>query len=254
MEITGTIITLNEEKNIAACIKSLQTVCEEIVVLDSESSDRTVEIAKELGAKVVLQPYLGDGPQKAFAASKAKHDWVLSIDADERVDEELIAAIRKLDLENTPFDAYFINRKTYIGDEWIKVWYPDKIARLYNRKTANYEAKRGHAKVTHKNGAQLNGHILHYSFSNYEELINQSAKFCIRSAVMLKEKNKKIGPLDPFIHALGAFVRKYIFKKGFLHGESGLTISVTTAYGSYMKYAIARKHYLDKTSSSNSPK
>ena len=243
-KITGTIITLNEEKNIADCIKSLQAVCDEVVVVDSNSNDKTVAIAKEHGAKVVLQSYLGDGPQKAFAAEQASNDWILSIDADERIDEELISAIQQLDLDKSPFDAYFINRKTYIGKEWIKVWYPDRIARLYHRKTAQYEQKMGHAKVIHKNGGQLPGHILHYSFNNYDELINQSARFCIRNANMLKEKNIKIGPLDPVLHAFGAFTRKYFFKKGFLHGEPGLTISITTAYGTYMKYVIARKYFL----------
>jgi len=246
-KITGTIITLNEEKNIAACVKSLQLVCDEIIVLDSQSNDKTIEIAKNLGAKVIIQPYLGDGPQKAFAANQATNDWILSIDADERIDEELVAAIRKSNLNtSSTFDAYFINRKTYIGNEWVKVWYPDKIVRLYNRKSANFESKRGHAKVIYNNATQLGGHIIHYSFSNYDELINQSIKFCIRNANMLKEKNKKIGPLDPLLHALAAFVRKYILKRGFLHGESGLTISITTAFSSYMKYVIARRHYLKK--------
>jgi len=245
-KITGTIITLNEEKNIAACIKSLQAVCDEIIVIDSESKDRTVEIANELGAKVIIQPYLGDGPQKLFAAKQAKNNWIICLDADERIDDELITSIQQLNLNTSPYDAYFINRKTYIGDEWIKVWYPEKIARLYDSKTANYKPSIGHATVSHKRSSQLNGHILHYSFSNYVELLNQTTKFCIRDANIFNEKNNKIGALDPFLHALTAFVRKYIFKKGILYGESGLTISITTAYRTYMKYVMARKHYINK--------
>ncbi len=245
-KITGTIITLNEEKNIAACIKSLQVVCDEIIVVDSESKDRTVEIAKDLGAIVIIQPYLGDGPQKLFAAKQAKNNWILCLDADERIDDELATSIQQLDLNTSPYDAYFINRKTYIGEEWIKVWYPEKIARLYNSKTANYKPSIGHATVNHKNSTRLNGHILHYTYEDYDDLANQTTKFCIRDANVYKSKNKKIGPLDPFLHALMAFVRKYIFKKGVLYGESGLTISITTAYRTYMKYVIARRHFLGK--------
>jgi len=245
-KISGTIITLNEEKNIQACIESLQKVCSEIVVLDSESTDRTVEIAQQLGAKVVIQSYLGDGKQKAFAADQAENDWVLSIDADERLDQELIQSINELDLTKTQFDAFILNRKTFIGQEWIKVWYPDCIARLYNRHKARYEPKKGHAKVIHSQSKKLDGNILHYSYSDHADLINQNAKFCIRSANMLTEKNKNVGPFSPALHALSAFIRKYFLKKGFLYGESGLTIAISTAYSSYMKYLIARKHNLEK--------
>ena len=125
MKITANIITLNEEKNIEEVIKSVRKVCDEVLVVDSRSSDRTCEIAESLGAKVVKQEYLGDGPQKAFGAPLAKYDWVLSIDADERLDANAIEAIKKLDLDSTIYDAFSFARKTFVGKSFIKLWYPD---------------------------------------------------------------------------------------------------------------------------------
>ena len=241
MKISATIITLNEEKNIRDCITSVQNFCDEVIVLDSESTDATREIATEMGATVIVQPYLGDGPQKACAASHASHDWVLSLDADERVDAEMAKAIAAVDLDNAVADHFAFNRKTFIGDEWNRVWYPDFCVRLYNRKTAEYEKKMGHAKVIGDSPAKLAGHILHYSFDDYEHLARVTIKFANRGANMFVEKNKKIGPLSPITHAVTAFLRKYLGKKGIFYGESGLTVSLTTAYGTYLKYALARK-------------
>ena len=246
MMISGTIITLNEEANIADCIRSLQQVCDEVVVADSQSQDRTVAIAEELGAKVVVQPYLGDGPQKAFAAQQASHDWVLSVDADERLDDDMVEAIRALDLANTECDAFAFNRKTFIGKTWIRVWYPDYVIRLYNRKTAAYEPIKGHAKVQAERIQRINAHLIHYSFDDYHELMRQNARFSARGASILLDKNKRIGALSPLIHALSAFFRKYVSKKGFLYGEPGFTVSLATAYGTYMKYVMARRKQRDR--------
>ena len=119
--IIANIITLNEEKNIEKVIKSVQEVCDDILVIDSLSTDRTCEIAESLGAKVIKQAYLGDGPQKAFGAPLAKNEWILSIDADERLDVNAIEAIKNLDLANTPYDAFSFARKTYVGKAFIKL-------------------------------------------------------------------------------------------------------------------------------------
>lgn len=241
MDITATIITLNEEDNIRDCINSVQGVCSEVVVLDSGSSDKTCEIAESMGARVVVQPYLGDGPQKACAASHASNDWVLSIDADERIDDEVVKSIQSLDLATTDSDHFAVNRKTFIGDEWIRVWYPDYCVRLYNRSKAEYEDKVGHARVIGTKQAMLAGHILHYSFVDYEDLAKVTVKFANRGAGMFLDKNKKISAFSPFLHALTAFLRKYIGKKGMFYGESGFTVSVMSAFGTYLKYVLARK-------------
>ena len=114
MSITGIVITLNEQNNIRDCIENMQTVCDEIIVVDSNSSDQTREIAAELGAKVIVQEYLGDGFQKNFALNDASSDWILSLDADERLTPEMIAEIKSLDLKSTKYDASGINIKIEI--------------------------------------------------------------------------------------------------------------------------------------------
>ena len=127
-QITGIIITLNEANNIESCIESLRQVCSEIIVVDSNSQDQTVALAEAAGARVFRQPYLGDGPQKNFGLQFASHDWVLSLDADERLTPELVATIRQLDLTTTPHDAFAMRRRNYIGSRWIKRcgWYRRK--------------------------------------------------------------------------------------------------------------------------------
>ena len=238
MKITANIITLNEEKNIEDVIKSVQTVCDEVLVIDSLSTDRTCEIAESLGAKVIKQKYLGDGPQKAFGAPHATYDWVLSIDADERLDTNAIEAIKQLNLENTKYDAFSFARKTYVGKNFIKLWYPDRVTRLYNRTKCAYSTAKGHAKVETNNVCDLKADMLHYSYDDYVHMIRTTEKFIKRGAVLAYEDGKRANSFDPFIHGVGALFKALILKGGILHGINGLNVAVISAYSSYMKYAV----------------
>ncbi|AXH10235.1 glycosyltransferase, family 2 [Malaciobacter halophilus] len=238
MKITANIITLNEEKNIKEVIKSVQTVCDEVLVIDSLSSDKTCEIAESLGAKVIKQEYLGDGPQKAFGAPFAKNDWILSIDADERLDLNAIEEIKKLDLENTTFDAFSFARKTYVGNNFIKLWYPDRVTRLYNRRKCAYSTAKGHAKVETQNICDLEADMLHYSYEDYIHMIRTTEKFIKRGAVLAYEDGKRANVFDPFIHGVGALFKTLILKGGAFHGINGWNVAVVSAFSSYMKYAI----------------
>ena len=239
MKITGNIITLNEEKNIKDCIESLQNVCDEIIVVDSNSSDSTVEIAKALGAKVIMQAYLGDGPQKNVALAHAENTWVLSMDADERLDEDMINSIKEIKKEAIHPDAYSFKRKNYIGERWIKHcgWYPDVCIRLYNKEKARFRDVAGHSGVEAKDVTKLAGNIIHYSYKNYHDLLHKTNRFSSRGAKMLQDKNRKANGFSPFVHFMAAFFRKYLLQKGFLQGVDGLTISLTASINSYMKYA-----------------
>lgn len=145
MNISATVITLNEEGNIRDCILSLQKICNEVIVVDSLSTDNTVLIAEDSGAKVYKQKYLGDGPQKDFGVQFAKNDWMLSIDADERLDEDAILEIKKLDLNTTDYDGFALRRKNFVGEHWIKAagFYPDSVVRLYNKNKTRYLPKNG---------------------------------------------------------------------------------------------------------------
>lgn len=238
MKITANIITLNEEKNIADVIKSVQEVCDEVLVVDSLSSDRTCEIAESLGAKVVKQAYLGDGPQKAFGAPLAQNDWILSIDADERLDLNAIEAIKNIDLENTPYDAFSFARKTFVGKHFIKLWYPDRVTRLYNRKKCAFSTAGGHARVQTRNVKDLDADMLHYSYEDYSQMIKTTHKFITRGARIAHEEGKRASSFDPFLHGMGALFKALVLKGGAFHGIHGWNVAVISAFSSYMKYAL----------------
>lgn len=246
--ITGVVITLNEEHNIEACIQSLQQVCSEIIVVDSGSSDATVSKAKALGARVYTQPYLGDGLQKNHGLQFATYDWILSLDADERLTPELIIAIRQLDLHSTQVDAFAMRRRNYIGSRWIKRcgWYPDYCARLYNKQKTRFKAVKQHAYVDAKRVEKLSSDIIHYSFRNLGELFAKSGRnFSSRSAKIMYQKGKRAHAWSPFLHGSNAFIRKYLFQLGILGGVDGFTVSLSSALNSYLKYAKLLEYQRD---------
>jgi len=238
MKITVNIITLNEEKNIESVIKSVQEVCDEVLVIDSLSTDKTCEIEESLGATVIKQAYLGDGPQKAFGAPLAKNEWILSIDADERLDVNAIEAIKNLDLENTPYDAFSFARKTYVGKAYIKLWYPDRVTRLYKKSACGFTTAGGHARVDTQNVKALDADMLHYSYSDYSEMIKTSHKFITRGAKIAHAEGRKVSSFDPFLHGVGALFKTLILKGGAFHGINGWNVAVISAFSSYMKYAL----------------
>ena len=147
--ITGTIITLNNEAVLEDCILSLKNICDEIIVLDSLSNDRTVQIAKDLGARVYSQDFLGDGPQKKLAASYSTNDWIFSLDADERIEPDLIEYVNNLSLQSSDSMSYSFKRRYYCGKKWIKAasFYADRVIRLYNKKFTGYTSSTSHAYV-----------------------------------------------------------------------------------------------------------
>ena len=238
MKITANIITLNEEKNIRDVIKSVQEVCDEVLVVDSLSSDKTCQIAESMGAKVIKQNYLGDGKQKAFGAPLAKFDWILSIDADERLDTNAINAIKKLDLENSEYNAFSFARKTYVGKNFIKLWYPDRVTRLYDRRVCGYTTAGGHARVVSESVKDLDADMLHYSYDDYAHMIKTSHKFITRGAKLSYEDGKRSSALSPFTHGVGALFKALILKGGLFHGINGWNVAVISAFSSYMKYAL----------------
>lgn len=237
-KITTIIITLNEEKNIVDCINSVKDISDEVLVIDSNSSDKTREIAESMGAKVVIQNYLGDGPQKAFGEPIAKNSWILSLDADERLDRNAIDAIKALDLENSKCDGYIFRRKTFIGDNFIELWYPDKLIRLYNKESATYSKEMGHAGVIATKTEELDGDILHYSYDDYSHMINTISKFATRGAKILFEKKKFASWYDPMVHGTFMLFKSLVLKGGMFHGRHGWNVAIVSAFSSYMKYAI----------------
>lgn len=236
--ISGTIITFNEEDHIEACVASLQKVCAEVVVVDSLSTDRTVTLAEAAGARVVAQAYLGEGPQRNLTERLATHDWILALDADERLDDELEAAIRGLGLAD-PDEAYAFNRKSFVGPRWIRGpgFYPDFVTRLYNRTRAAYEPKPGHAGVQAPRVRRIPGHILHYTYDGLTDWISKINWLTSRDAQGMFSAGRPPSALRPVRSALAAAFRQLVLRGGLLRGADGWTITMTSMFRSYMKYA-----------------
>jgi len=246
--ITGIITTLNEENNIIECIESLRLICNEIVVIDSESTDNTIELAKEMGAKVHIHPYLGDGIQKNIGIQYASNKWIFNLDADERITNELAEEINNINLAKTTFEAFAVKRKNFIGSRWIKCcgWYPDYLVRLYRHDKTRYEEVKQHASVPSNNKKMLGSDIEHFSFKNIGELFSKpNRNFSTRSAKILYLNKKKANAFTPFLHGFSSFVRCYFFKGGILGGVDGFSISLSAACASYLKYAKLLEYWRD---------
>jgi glycosyltransferase involved in cell wall biosynthesis len=235
--ISGTIITYNEEDHIEACIVSLGRVCDEVLVVDSLSTDRTCDIARAAGARVVLQKYLGEGRQRTVTEKESAHDWILALDADERVDDEMAAAIGNLDFDD-PSVAYEFNRKSFLGDRWLRGpgWYPDFITRLYNRTKAGYADRYGHAGVVAPRVVRAPGHILHYTYDDVSDWIAKINQVTSLDAQGMFEAGRPRSQWKPAMSALASLVRQLIIRGGLFRGMDGRTIAVTSAFRSYIKY------------------
>lgn len=246
--ISANIITLNEEENIAECINSAAQVCNEIIVVDSGSVDNTVNIAESLGAIVVRQPYLGDGIQKNVALKYVTNEWVLSVDADERLTSEMVSAIKHLKLNENKYDSYAFRRRNMIGSRWIKEcgWYPDYCTRLYNHPLVRFSNVKQHASVKSNNTLKLDADLIHYSFENIGQLFSKPGRdFSGRAAKILYQKGRRTTASAPFFHGLSAFFKKYLLQYGFLGGVDGMTVAISAGLNSYLKYAKLLEYQRD---------
>lgn len=238
--ISGIVTTLNEERNIAECIHSLQQVCDEVIVVDSLSKDRTREIAEQEGARVFIQSYLGDGIQKNVALQYVKNDWVISIDADERLTPELVEFLKHTDLQTTPYDGFAVRRRNYIGSRWVKScgWYPDYLVRIYRHSKLRFADVKQHAWVPTDNTLRIKADLIHYRYKNLGELFAKPERnYSTRGAKILYLKGKKAHSWTPVFHGVGAFFSNYFLRGGILGGIDGLTLSLAVANNSYLKYA-----------------
>ncbi len=246
--ITGLIITLNEEKNILDCIASLRQICEEIIVVDSGSTDNTLALARSAGAVTLQQPYLGDGPQKNVGLSVASHTWVFSLDADERITPELAAEINALDLSASSADAYDMGRRNYIGSRWIRCcrWYPDRLVRLYRSDRTRYCDSRQHASVPCPHPGHLKGDLLHYTYADIGDMFSKQVRsFSKRSAKIIYLSGKKVHFWSPVVHGTASFFAHYFVRGGIWGGLYGLCISMAMSLNAFLKYARVLEYYRD---------
>ncbi len=238
-KISAAIITFNEEKNIERCIKSLVEVSDEVIVVDSGSTDSTIEIANNLGAKVIFNKFEGHIQQKNFAITQTSNDWVISLDADEALSNELKSSILK-SKENLFGDGYKFNRLTNYCGKWIKHcgWYPDTKIRLFRKGKGTWGGKNPHDKYILSNGdaIHLKGDILHYTFYEVKEHKAQIEKFSNIAAQSLFELNKKSSWSLIIAKTVFKFIRNYFLKLGFMDGITGFHICRLSAHATYLRY------------------
>lgn len=239
MKISGLVITYNEEKHIGKCIDALYRVCDEIIVIDSLSSDNTVQIVQEKGAKVISQAFLGDGPQRIFGLDYCKNDWILNLDADEILATDAEEFILSGKYEKDDYDVYAFRLYNYMDDKLINFsgWYPDRTSRFFNKKTASPSQDMVHQKVFGLKKAKVNVHIHHYAWKDLNQFIAKKNLYSTWNAQQLYDKGLRVSGYKPILNGTVAFIRCYFFKKGFLNGIDGLTISMVQSFFSYLKYA-----------------
>jgi glycosyltransferase involved in cell wall biosynthesis len=237
--VSVTIITLNEADHIAAAIDSVAWA-DEVIVVDSGSTDGTVDLARATRAQVVVRDWPGYVEQKNHAATLAANDWILSLDADERIPPALAAEIRSVLQQEPAVRAFRIPRVTFHLGRWIRTtdFYPDFQTRLYDRRAARWRGKYVHESVTADGPVgRLAGEIEHYSYRDLRDQLDRINLYTSLAARQMHEAGRRSGPLHLLVHPPAAFLRNYILRRGFLDGGVGLLISVLNSYSVFVKFA-----------------
>lgn len=231
-KISVVIITKDEERNIARCIQSCQKVSNDIVVIDAFSSDQTVTIAQNHRVRVVQKEWIGYGINKNFGNQNAVNDWILSLDADEELDDTLINSINKLSLQSN--NTYIVNRITLLGTKWIKYsgWHPNPLIRLFNKNTAAWNTDAVHEKLVFSSQPKkvyLRGLCKHYSFANIEAFKNKMDHYALLRVKMWKQSNTKPSYFRRLMGPSLRFFTVFVLKRGFLDGKYGWLIATEEA-------------------------
>ncbi|MBU0730335.1 MAG: glycosyltransferase family 2 protein [Proteobacteria bacterium] len=238
------IITRNEEARLADCLESV-SFAEDLVVVDSDSTDRTVEIAKSYGARVFIEPWQGFSYQKQYAVNQCKHDWVLILDADERIPQESVTQIAQV-LKDSSLKVcgFSFRRRNFFHGRWIKHcgWWPNQVLRLVDKRKGVFDGRAVHEGwIAQGPITALDTEIVHLSYRSYSELIDKMDRYSSIGAEDLYQKNKQTGALKPISRGIWMFCKTYFLQKGFLDGFDGLVISLMNAAGSFFKYAKHRE-------------
>lgn len=239
--LSAIIITYNEEQDIRRCIDSLKKVADEIIVLDSYSTDQTAEIARSCGAIVHLEKFRGYIGQKNFAIQLASHNYILSLDADEALDDKLEASILKAK-ETFSWRAYRMNRTTNLCGKFLRhgLWYPDPKIRLFDRRIAKWGGLNPHDKIEVMEGfavKHLDGDILHYAFNTIEDLAWRNNRISTIAAKSLYNTGRSSSWFKMLVHPAWAFINGYFFRGGFLDGFEGFSFAVNMANQVFLKYS-----------------
>jgi len=245
-EISVVIITYNEEKNIARCLDSIKDIADDVVVVDSFSTDKTEEICKSKGVRFVSHKFDGHIEQKNWAITQAKYPHILSLDADEALNDTLINSIREIK-NNWQHDGYYMNRLTNYCGKWIYHcgWYPDRKLRLFDSRKGSWGGVNPHDKYELHEGdtGYLSGDILHYSYYSIEGHKKQTDKFTTISANALFAAGKKTNWIKLYVSPVVKFIQSYFLKLGILDGYYGFQICKISAQSTYLKYFKLKKLY-----------
>ncbi len=238
MKISATIITFNEEKNIQRCLESLEGIVEEVIIVDSFSTDNTKEICEKFNIKFYEREFIGYSNQKNWAIEKAKYDIILSIDADEVLDVKLKKSISNIKAK-WELNGYYFNRRTNYCGKWINFsgWYPNKQLRLFNKNKGSWNDNLVHEKVDFYKKTKigyLNGNLLHYSFRSRKQHLKQIDRFSELKAEMLSRNGKNTNIIKIIFIPIMKFFSSFILKLGFLDGYFGFIICLFSAYSKYL--------------------
>jgi len=239
LPISAVIITRNAAARIGEVLRAVE-MCDERLVLDSGSTDDTVALAREAGARVEHQPFLGYGMQKRRAVELAVHDWILSLDADELLDGEAQAACHRLNLSN-PDDCWAVRRRTFVGRWEIRhgVWRDECVLRLFNRTTAEVKAIAVHEEVESRRPPRLlAGSILHYSFADCRDVLERSLRYAPLKADILRSKGERARAWTLPFRGLAAFVKSYVLRSGWRDGSVGFVIAIGRVIDSTLPRAM----------------
>ena len=236
VKISAVVLTKNEEKNIERCLKSAAAISDEIIVVDSLSNDRTVEIAKAYTDKIFLNPWPGFSEQRIFALTKTSHDWILWLDADEEAPPDLADEIRTLDFDK---DGYYIPRLVHYLGRWIRHcgWYPDYTLRLFNKNKGHFSNVLVHESFTVSGTTgKLKHPIRHYPYRNISHHLEKMNVYTDLSALQKQRKGKATTIASALFHSFFRFFKMYLLKRGFLDGGPGLVVSVLGSVYVFLKY------------------
>jgi len=239
VKLTVTVITRNEAPNIAAALESVAWA-DEIIVVDSHSTDETAAIARRLATRVEVRDWPGYGAQKNHAAALASHDWILSLDADERVTPALAAEIRRVLSEPVPNKGYRIPRIAFYLGRWIRTtdWYPDYQLRLYDRRAGRWDTRRVHESVAIDGTVgSLTNELQHYPYRDLSHHLATIDRYTTLAAEEWLAAGRRASDLQTFFSPRFAFLRNYVLKGGFRDGSAGLLVSILNSYYVFLKFA-----------------
>jgi glycosyltransferase involved in cell wall biosynthesis len=257
VKLTVTVITYNEAAHIQDALDSVAWA-DEVLVVDSGSSDGTADLARAKGARVVVRDWPGYSAQKNFAADAASYDWILSVDADERVTPELAVEIRQLLATEPGAAGYRVRRVSRYLGRWIRTtdWYPDYQLRLYDRRAGRWNGLRIHESFRLHEGAPstLRGELQHYAYRDIAHHLQKIDAYTTLAADEAHERGRRTNPLSMALHAWFAFVRNYLLRGGFRDGAPGLIISMLNGYYVFVKLAKLWERHGTSGSSNPGPR